>query len=140
MGSTAQMEQYASKVEALQERLEKAEQTVISFNERDQLFGDIPMVYDELTDIKKKFRPYFELWSTTSLFNSSYSMWMTGPFVELDPTLIAKDVSAWHKLMYKLERELQSDDAASKPGKVATEMKQKDSGVQIQSARHHVAA
>ena len=124
MGTTAQMEQYASKVEALQDKLQAAEAKVASFNERDQLFGDVPMVYDELTAIKAKFKPFFELWSTTSLFNGSYSVWMTGPFVELDPVQIGKDVSAWHKLMYKLERELLADDAV-KPSKVATEMKAK---------------
>jgi dynein heavy chain len=124
MGSTAQMEQYASKVESLQEKLDKADALCVSFNSRDQLFGDIPMVYDELTDIKKKFKPFFDLWSTTSLFNGSYSVWMTGPFVELDPVQIGKDVSTWHKLMYKLERDLLSEDAA-KPSKVATEMKAK---------------
>jgi len=124
MGTTAQMEQYASKVEALQEKLERAEQQVASFNERDQLFGEQPMAYDELTEIKRKFKPFFDLWSTTSLFNGSYSVWMTGPFVELDPEQIGKDVSAWHKLMYKLERELLADDAV-KPSQVASEMKAK---------------
>jgi len=131
-GPTAQMELYASKIEALSDHLEKADKLVASFNQRDALFGDIPAVYDDLTEIKKQFRPFFELWSTTSLFNGSYSVWMTGPFVELDPVQIGKDVTAWHKLMYKLERELLAADYV-KPSKVATEMKAK-----IQEFKSHL--
>lgn len=124
VGTTAQMEQNAAKVELLQEKLDKADELVKSFNQRDVLFGDIPTEYTELAELRAQFTPYFQLWSTTSLFNASYSLWMTGPFMELDATNIEKDVSAWYKLMFKLEKELQADEAV-KPARVASEMKDK---------------
>jgi dynein heavy chain len=124
LGSAAEMEQYASKVEALQEKLEKAEQQVASFNSRDLLFGDLPSEYVELNELRKKFRPFYELWATTSQFNGSYSVWMNGPFNDLEAASISKDVNSWHKLMYKLEKELLAEDYI-KPARVATEMKMK---------------
>jgi dynein heavy chain len=121
-GTTAEMELYASQVESLQERREKAEAQVESFNKRAVLFGDEVQEYQELTDLRARFRPYFELWSTTSVFHSSYSLWMSGSFIELDPTELADNVSTWHKLMYRLEKEFTQMNEA-KPAEVASEMK-----------------
>mmetsp|Transcript_30720 Transcript_30720/g.59916 ORF Transcript_30720/g.59916 Transcript_30720/m.59916 type:complete len:4305 (+) Transcript_30720:116-13030(+) len=131
-GTPTQMEQYAMKVETLNEKLEKAEKLVQSFNQRDVLFGDMPMEYTELADLRARFRPFFQLWSTTSAFNASHSLWMTGPFIELDSNQISEDIDKWLKLMRSLEKEL-SADGAIKPAKVASEMKEK-----IQDFKQHV--
>ena len=124
MGPSAQMEASSARVDQLQERLDEAERLVQSFNTRDQLFGDQPQEYPELTQVREQFKPYYALWSTTALFNSSYTQWMTGSFIDLDAPQIEKDVNDWYKLMYRLEREFLSIDCL-KPARVATEMKNK---------------
>ena len=111
LGTALQMEEYATQVERLQDKLDRADQLVKSFNMRDVLFGEEPTEYTHLLDLRRKFKPYFQLWSTTSLFNASYALWMNGRFIELDPATIEKDVNAWYKLMFKLEKDLIAEEA-----------------------------
>ena len=131
LGTTAQMEQYGGRVELLAEQLDKAEKMAETFKERRALFPSDALApapvgdeWKELVELRAKFTPYFELWSTTSLFNSNYSVWMTGPFSELDADAITRDVTAWMKTMTRLEK-LFSNDDLHKPAKVASEMKAK---------------
>lgn len=128
-GSPIKMEQNAAKVDSLQENLEKAAKQVESFKERDILFSGQVMDYTEsmandLNILKEKFRPYLQLWSVTSYFITSYALWMTRPFIELDAKKITEDVQTWYKLMYKLEREFNGENAIQ-PARVAFEMKEK---------------
>ena len=132
LGTTAQMEQYGAKVELLAEQLDKAERMAETFKQRRALFAgnssttasSVTDEYKELTELRGKFTPYFELWSTTSLFNSNHSVWMTGPFAELDADAISRDVTSWIKVMVRLEKLFTNDDI-HKPAKVATEVKNK---------------
>ena len=133
LGTTAQMEQYGGRVELLAEQLDKAERMAETFKQRRALFATDPSAasasasadeYRELTELRAKFTPYFELWSTTSLFNSNYSVWMTGPFSELDAESVQRDVGAWMKSMLRLEKLFLNEDI-HKPAKVASEMKHK---------------
>lgn len=128
-GSAEKMDDHTGKVDSLREKLEKADQMVQSFQERDVLFSGQVMDYTEhmandLTHLKATFRPYLQLWSTASLFITSYAWWMRHPFKELDAAQISENVNTWHKLMYKLEKEFSGDNALQ-PSRVAAEMKDK---------------
>ena len=131
LGTTAQMEQYGGRVELLAEQLDKAERMAETFKQRRALFpsdalqpAPVGDEWKELVELRAKFTPYFELWSTTSLFNSNYSVWMTGPFSELDADAVTRDVTAWMKAMTRLEKLFLNEDL-HKPAKVASEMKAK---------------
>jgi len=124
------MEEYATQVEALREKLNRCRQQVTTFSERDELFGVQPKEYTELQELQAQFELYFNLWSTTSDFHASHALWMTGPFIELDAQKVVDNVDNWYKLMFKLEKALA--DQAPEPAKVAEEMRKK-----IEEFRHH---
>ena len=94
----------------------------MSFNEREGLFEMELTEYEDLDQIKREFEPISRLWSIASLFHTSHTVWMTGPFIELDPVKMESDVTSWWKAMYKLEKLL--SEKAPEPAKVATEMKE----------------
>ena len=122
--SAGQMELYANKVEALQEKLNKAERQVESFNHRDAIFGEsLPMEYNELIELRKKFKPYFELWNTTNSINMFLVQW-SASFNDLNPEHMSKEVNGWHKLMFRLEKDFQAANSF-KAAQVAAEMKNK---------------
>ena len=101
----------------MQDKLEKADQLVASFNERESLFEMDVTEYVELEEIKAEFEPIAKLWSIASLFHNSHLLWMSGPFIELDPLKMDADVQSWWKAMYKLEKQL--SQIAPDPAKVA---------------------
>ena len=123
LASLAEMEEYASQVEALQAKLDKVQQAVDTFNERDAIFEVELTSYDEFEALKKDFEPHYQLWSTASDFHASHALWMTGPFIELDPITMEHNISTWFNLMFKLEKTLA--ESAPEPAKVAEEMREK---------------
>lgn len=127
------MEERASQVDVLQDKLDKADKLVVSFNDRERLFeleptgqddrsmnvgnADIAPEYAELEEIKAEFEPVLKLWSISSLFHTSHTIWMTGSFIELDPAKMEADASSWWKDMFRLEKVFSERDA-KEPAKV----------------------
>ncbi|XXQ31525.1 Dynein heavy chain AAA lid domain containing protein [Plasmodiophora brassicae] len=116
------MEERASQVDVLQDKLDKADKLVVSFNDRERLFELEPTEYAELEEIKAEFEPVLKLWSISSLFHTSHTIWMTGSFIELDPAKMEADASSWWKDMFRLEKVFSERDA-KEPAKVATSTK-----------------
>ncbi|MCW5954869.1 MAG: hypothetical protein KIT69_21650, partial [Propionibacteriaceae bacterium] len=132
LGTMQEMEECASKVEQLREKLVRAEKQVRSFNDRDILFGKEVREYAELKKLQDDFVPYDQLWSTMSDFHANHTVWLTGPFHELNAERVSDLVDKWYKLMYKLEKQFTSVSAVE-PAKVAEDMRQK-----IQDFKRHV--
>ena len=132
LSRSIEMEQYAALVETLHDKLEHTSKLVQTFQYREQIFGlvtennqnnqqqNISLQQLKLNEIQKKFKPYFQLWSTTQAFNSSYAQWTNGPFLELNADQILQKITIWSKLMYKLQKDFKDYE---KPYNVAYEMR-----------------
>lgn len=125
IATAAIMESYATRIEQLNEKLEKADVLIESFQQREQLFS-VPVMtqYPELDNIRTKFQPYFDLWSVVSLFNGNYSMWTTGSFVELDPPAMTRDVNTWIAQTTRLQEHFSVENCV-KPLALADDIKLK---------------
>ena len=107
----------------LDNKLREAKIKADDFNNREKVFGFNPTEYAELDQMRKDFEPYFKLWSILSDYNTKKQLWMSGPFLELQPEEIEKDVTDWWSSSYKLMRLLEeaSPGAAAVAGMLRQE-------------------
>ena len=107
----------------LDNKLREASVKAENFNSREKVFGFTPTEYALLGQMQKDFEPYFRLWSILSDYNTKKQVWMTGPFLELQPVDIERDVTDWWGSSYKLMRLLEevSPGAAAVAGMLRQE-------------------
>jgi len=122
VGVSNDMDAYANQVESMNNKIKAKEPVVASFNEREAIFGEAPDDYADLGELKKRVRPYFELWSTYQAWGMNYNPWTQRPLKEQPAEYIATECETWYKSMVRLEREFLSVEA-QKPAEVASKMK-----------------
>jgi dynein heavy chain len=76
----------------LRDRLDKAQEKVKSFNDRENLFKQPLSDYEELTKVLQTFEPYHKLWDIAMEFDLDKQDWYIGPFLRLQFPPIEKKV------------------------------------------------
>eukprot|EP00741_Cyanophora_paradoxa_P007767 tig00001206_g7515.t1 len=94
----------AEQVFDLQKRLEQAQERAKLINSRETLFAWGLTEYPELATLTKDFEPYLTLWTAASEWSRANPVWFDGPFQDLDPEQMEKDVTGWWKTFYKLAK------------------------------------
>jgi dynein heavy chain len=89
--------------------------------ERVKLFEFAETSYEDIERIVHGFNPYAQLWSNAGEVKSLYPEWNYGPFLNLVPETVGRDVNRFWKLFYKLEKQFIDKDA---PFSVCTQLKQ----------------
>jgi dynein heavy chain len=102
----ARVEEHAAHVATLADKLAKGKELAQLYVSREELFGWPPTSYPQLDDMSRALEPYLSLWSTARAFSHAYPSWMEGPFVELVPEDVERDVSDWWRALYKLAKQL----------------------------------
>ena len=114
----------ASDVMGLRDRLDKAQEKVKSFNDRENLFKQPLSDYEDLTKILQTFEPYHKLWDIAMEFDLDKQDWYNGPFLRLQFPPIEKKVGQHYiKEIYRLTKYFQDLDD-ERPLTVVKELKQ----------------
>ena len=83
----AQVTEAAAVGAALANRLKEAEDSVALFNSREGLFEREYSEYDSLTNARKTFEPFNNLWKSAAEWQTQSTAWMHGPWNEIDAEL-----------------------------------------------------
>ena len=98
----AKVDDVAKVVKNLQAELKEADAKKLLFNKREAIFG-LPMTdYSKLAKIVKNFEPFANLWATAANWKSWQANWLDGPFIELDPEEMEKELANAQRTMFKL--------------------------------------
>jgi dynein heavy chain, axonemal len=113
-------EEYSDSVVILNTKLAEASDTAALINSREELFGFPVTQFEDIKRLQKDFEPFASLWTMAAECNKAYPEWMYGPFIQLNPEDIDKDVQKWWKMCYKAEKAFEDKVA---PKGVATALK-----------------
>ncbi|CEM09924.1 unnamed protein product [Vitrella brassicaformis CCMP3155] len=109
MGDFSQALKYAVKINGLKEALDRAKERVVSFQEREKLFGVEVSDFSNLDEMVELFLPYNKLWTMAIDFKYSEDDWLNGALMKLDATEIETSVDTWYKDAYKLAKEFDTE-------------------------------
>jgi dynein heavy chain len=78
----------------LMDKIERANEKVTNFNERELIFKQPLSEYSDLAKLLQEFLPYHQLWELAMDFDLEYQEWMNGPFMKsLSYPVIEKKVN-----------------------------------------------
>ena len=97
-----QVKAVAEQVKKIQAELKEAEQKKLLFNKRESILGTPMTDYSQLGKIVKSFEPFANLWSTAGNWKQWQSDWNDGPFINLDPEEMEKELGNAARTMFKL--------------------------------------
>lgn len=100
----AQVSAYYYQVQTIHQQLTKAEETTQLYNSRERLFGKELTDYSKLQSMKETFQPFYQFWTTAANWYSWYEQWMNGPFKNVDPEQVDKNVNQAFKTIYRLNK------------------------------------
>ena len=106
LGDMSEVETNSATVAALQAKIDDGKERAALYNSREELFGWPVTEYSQLNELNKALEPYNTLWTTAVNFQRAYPLWLEGPFMELSPEQVEKDVGDWWRLLYKLGKSL----------------------------------
>ena len=97
-----QVRAVSEQVKKLQAELKDAEQKKLLFNKRESILGSPMTDYSQLGKIVKTFEPFANLWTTAANWKQWQADWNDGPFVDLDPEEMEKELGNASRTMFKL--------------------------------------
>lgn len=84
---------HATDVLQLNDKLDKAQEKVKSFNEREALFKQPITDYEDLIGLLRDFEPYHKLWDIAMELDLDKTDWNNGSFLKLTYSIIEKKVN-----------------------------------------------
>ena len=102
----------STKLAALQSRTE-------TFNKWQTLFATSPYEFKQLKAAQKLLETRGGLWGGLNDFESKHKVWTEGPFKDVDVEELARDVQAFQKTSFMLDKQLADDVTALFKAKVA---------------------
>ena len=94
-------------------QVEAAGEQARLFNARELLFERELTDYQQLSNIKKKFEPYFQLWDTSERWLSASREWHSSSFVTLEAEQIETDVNTCVEI--KIVRRVRAESSRRPP-------------------------
>ena len=98
----SKVKEVSEQVVKLQGELKEAEQKKLLFNKREAILGSPMTDYSQLGKIVKAFEPFANLWTTAGNWTKWQSDWLEGPFIDLDPEDMEKELGNAQRTMFKL--------------------------------------
>lgn len=83
----------AEKVRSIRSSIQKADEKARLYNSREGLFNSAATDYSELSDMNKKFEPFYDLWDCADKWVNSVDAWTNGSFLNLDSDAVEQSVS-----------------------------------------------
>lgn len=101
-----QVDKYHQKAQKLQEKLDKALETIDQFNLEEEAYGWESSSYPLRNEVSQNLAPYGRLYETCATFVADHDKWLHGDMTKMNPDDIEQEVSATWRSLYKLEKEL----------------------------------
>jgi len=117
------VKEYFTQINSFNEQLLAAQEQILSFNQREELFKQQKSEYDELMFLQKEFEPYFKIWDIAMNFDLSQQDWCNGPFLKLSFAEVEKRLDQYFRDTIKLQK-LFTDMEAEDALKVASDLKE----------------
>jgi hypothetical protein len=95
-------------LETTKSRFAALQDTADRYNKWQGLFGIPPYEFRQLKAAQKSLNLRGQLWQSIAAFDSKYHAWTEGPFEAVDAEELAKDVAAFLKTSYTLEKQVRS--------------------------------
>ncbi|GBP05920.1 Dynein heavy chain 7, axonemal [Eumeta japonica] len=103
-GDIKQLDKYVARASALDEKLAAALAKIDQFNEEETAFGWDLSQYPKRKIIFDRLVPYKKLFDAGHAFLEKHKNWMTSRVGTYDPEDIEADVTAYYKIVYRLEK------------------------------------
>ena len=101
----AKVKEVSEQVLKLQGELKEADQKKLLFNKREAILGTPMTDYSQLGKIQKAFEPYANLWTTAANWVQWQTDWLEGPFINLDPETMERELGNAQRTMFKLVKQ-----------------------------------
>jgi len=129
LGQVADISTHANEV---LEKLTDADEKAMLFNSREGLFDKDVTDYELLSQIKKSFEPYYNLWDVAAKWTDALHGWTDGDFAKLDPEACETQVDMSFNTITKTARYFEQQGKAEQ-AKIANDIKS-----QVVAFRPHV--
>eukprot|EP00466_Bigelowiella_natans_P015986 jgi/Bigna1/46472/estExt_Genewise1.C_40322 len=96
-----QFKSVAAKSKDVSEKLSEFMERTRDFNSKERMMKLKVTDYLKVKQLSKRFQPYDDLWSTTHSWKVCKSAWYCGPFMKLDPDVVAEKHQKFEKTMKK---------------------------------------
>ncbi|KAG4091689.1 dynein heavy chain and region D6 of dynein motor-domain-containing protein [Neocallimastix lanati (nom. inval.)] len=121
-GIMAEINEYLKQIKELEEKLEKLHQTILRINFEEELFEFVRSPFKKYQQILDRIDPFKKLWETAYEFQTKYSTWMNGKFIDINAEDVENDVTTMYKAMMRL---IKVFDNLAVPRKVAENIRNK---------------
>ncbi|KAI8893820.1 dynein heavy chain and region D6 of dynein motor-domain-containing protein [Globomyces pollinis-pini] len=121
-GIMSELAEYVKKIKKLETKLEELGEVVQKINDEEELLEWEKTSFSKLTQTKDVLEPFKKLWETASRFQTEYSKWMGGSFVEINAEQLEESVSNMFLVSFKLSKVFAEQPI---PKKVAESVKNK---------------
>lgn len=116
-------QKHATRIYTLKEHLDRAQERVQSFMEREKLFNIEMSDYSDLDTMNEGFEPYYKLWTAAIEFKHYEEEWLNGPLNKLNKEDIDQIVEEQFKESYKMAKQFK-ESAVENPQTVARDLRE----------------
>ncbi|TPX70976.1 hypothetical protein CcCBS67573_g06369 [Chytriomyces confervae] len=104
-----ELTKYLKTAQKMQSKMDNLNERIIAFNGEEVLYGWETTPFPVLQEAMTSLAPYLSLYQTSVDFQRCYHLWMTGPFLKLDPEVVEAEVSNMWRTMFKLSSVFEND-------------------------------
>ena len=115
------VKEISAEVKKLQAELKEAEAKKFLFNKREAILGTPLTDYSQLGKVMKAFEPFANLWITAANWKVWQTEWLEGPFTDLDPEDMEKELGNAQRTMFKLVKAFAGREGLEDIAKVVKE-------------------
>ncbi|KAJ3073863.1 Dynein heavy chain 7, axonemal [Podochytrium sp. JEL0797] len=104
-----ELTRYLKSAQKLQSKMDNVNERIIGFNGEEVMYGWETTPFPALAVAITGLAPFLSAYQTSVDFQRCYHLWMTGPFLKLDPEVVESEVSNMWRTMFKLTSTFEND-------------------------------
>ena len=121
-GIMSELAEYVKRIRKLEAKLIEQQEIIEKINSEEVLLEWEQTPFLKLAQTKDTLDPFKKLWETASIFQSEYSKWMSGQFIDINAGVVEESVSNMFRTAFKLIKTFADQPV---PKKVAESVKNK---------------
>lgn len=121
--SIDQIQDFSKLAFTLSQNVQQAKEKIEQFNEREATFNQQISEYNQLDDLERNFKPFYDLLETSSTALQSIHDWTNQALITQEYETMEKSVSDWTMICFQLNKKLNED--YEETAEVAARVKEK---------------
>ena len=114
LGDLTEISKYLKKAQALDSKLQLAQDKIEQFNGEEEAFAWETTQYPQRSQVMGVLKPYLQLYEMTLEWKGKSKEWSEGPMSGVNPDTVEQEVGNFYRTMFKLEKNFEAVPSAKR--------------------------